>query len=216
MRFVCTWLGTFFGYQGAESQKMKKFYLYPLWIRLWHWTNALLFIILMISGASLHYGNNFLAFETAILVHNTAGIMLTIAWLVFFIGNFISDNGKHYRLRFKGMIGRLIKQSHYYAIGIFRGSPHPFHVSADMKFNTLQQLSYIGVMYGLMPILIISGLFFLGYIGNIWVIAMTHLVVAYLLILFMVAHIYIITTGETVFTNLRAMLTGWHKEKDYD
>jgi len=197
---------------------MKQFYLYPLWIRLWHWTNALLFIILIISGTRLHFavGNEFLAFESAILVHNVAGIMLALAWLVFFIGNFVTENGKHYRLRFKGLIGRLIRQSHYYAIGIFRGDPHPFHVSAELKFNTLQQLSYIGVMYGLMPILIASGLFFWGTMGNLWLIAITHLVVAYLLVLFMVAHIYIITTGETVFSNLRAMLTGWHKEKDYE
>ncbi len=206
---------------------MKPLYLYPLWIRLWHWTNVLLFIILIISGASLHYASarDWLAFDTVMLVHNTAGIMLTIAWLVFFIGNFVTENGKHYRIRFKGMIAGLIEQSYYYAIGIFTGKPHPFHVSTEMKFNTLQQLSYIGVMYGLMPVLIISGLLFLfpAYlpdkfmgIGSIWIVAMTHLVVAYLLILFMLTHIYIITTGETIFSNLQAMLTGWHKGKRYE
>jgi thiosulfate reductase cytochrome b subunit len=206
---------------------MKQLYLYPLWIRLWHWSNVLLFIILIISGASLHYagGSDWLAFDTAMLVHNTAGIMLTIAWLVFLCGNLVTENGKHYRLRFEGMITRLIEQSHYYAIGIFKGEAHPFHVSAEMKFNTLQQLSYIGIMYGLMPILIISGLWFLfptylpdkfmG-IGSIWIVAMTHLVVAYLLILFMLSHIYIITTGDTIFSNLQAMLTGWHKEKNHE
>jgi len=200
---------------------MKQLYLYPLWIRLWHWTNVLLFLILIMSGASLHFANGFLTFKMAMLVHNLAGIMLIFAWLVFFIGNFIYENGKHYRIKFKGMIGSLIKQSYYYAIGIFRGDAHPFHVSTEMKFNTLQQLSYIGVMYGLMPILIFTGLFFLfpAYlpekllgIDSLWVIAMAHLVVAYLLVVFMLTHIYIITTGETVFSNLRAMITGWHKE----
>lgn len=206
---------------------MKQLYLYPLWIRLWHWTNVLLFIVLIISGASLHFAgdNGFLAFETAMLVHNIAGILLILLWLVFVIGNFVTENGKHYRVQFKGLINRLIKQSYYYAIGIFKGDAHPFQVSTEMKFNSLQQLSYIGVMYGLMPILIISGLFFLfpAYlpdkllgIDSLWVIAMAHLVVAYLLVLFMLAHIYIITTGETVFSNLQAMLTGWHKEKGYD
>jgi thiosulfate reductase cytochrome b subunit len=195
---------------------MKPLYLYPLWIRIWHWTNTLLFIILFISGASLHYasGNTILSFKTAILVHNIAGITLTLAWTLFIIGNFLTENGKHYLIELKGITKRLIKQSHYYAIGIFRGEPHPFHVSPDMKFNTLQQLTYIGVMYGLMPILIASGLFFLftANIGTTWLIAMTHLIVAYLLILFMLTHIYIITTGETIFTNLRAMLTGWHRD----
>jgi thiosulfate reductase cytochrome b subunit len=204
---------------------MKQLYLYPLWIRLWHWTNVLLFIVLIISGTSLHFANGFLTFETAMLVHNLAGIMLILVWLIFVIGNFVSENGKHYRIKFKGLISGLIKQSYYYAIGIFKGDAHPFHVSTEMKFNSLQQLSYIGVMYGLMPILILTGLFFLfpAYlpekllgIDSFWVIAIAHLVVAYLLILFMVVHIYIITTGETVFSNLQAMLTGWHKEKGYE
>jgi thiosulfate reductase cytochrome b subunit len=207
---------------------MKSLYLYPFWVRFWHWTNALLFVILIISGASLHFAgskNGLLTFETAMWLHNITGILLTIGWLVFVIGNLITNNGKHYRLQLKGMISRLIQQSLYYAIGIFRGDAHPFHVSSAMKFNTLQQLTYLAVMYGLMPILIMSGWFFLFSgslpaqimgIGSIWLVAMTHLAVAYLLILFMLTHIYIITTGETIFTNLRAMLTGWHKEKSYD
>jgi thiosulfate reductase cytochrome b subunit len=201
---------------------MKSLYLYPLWIRLWHWTNALLFVILILSGASLHFagGSGLFAFETAMSIHNIAGILLTCLWIFFIIGNLITDNGKHYRIRLKGMINRLIQQSLYYAIGIFRGDAHPFHVSNDMKFNTLQQLTYLGIMYGLMPILILSGWLFLfsGYlpeqlfgIGSIWIVAMTHLVVAYLLVLFMISHIYIITTGETIFSNLQAMVTGWHK-----
>lgn len=203
---------------------MKQLYLYPLWVRLWHWTNALLFVILIISGASLHYasGTSWLAFDTAIFIHNTAGIILTVAWLIFVFGNLLTNNGKHYRVKLKGIVSRLIQQSHYYAIGIFRGDAHPFHASFEMKFNTLQQLTYLGVMYGLMPILIASGLFFLfpGYlpekimgIGSVWIIAITHLAVAFLLVLFMLTHIYIITTGETIFSNLRAMLTGWHQEK---
>lgn len=202
---------------------MTQIYLYPIWTRLWHWTNALLFIILIGSGASLHYGTDILAFDTMILIHNTAGIMLTIAWVIFLLGNLITDNSKHYRIQLKGLITRLMQQSYYYGIGIFKGDAHPFHVSAEMKFNTLQQLTYIGVMYGLMPILIISGLLFLfptylpdqfmG-IGSIWIVAITHLIIAYLMVIFILSHIYIITTGETVFSNLQAMITGWHKGKD--
>ena len=204
---------------------MKSLYLYPLWIRFWHWTNALLFVILIISGTSLHFASNnngLFTFETAMWLHNLAGICLTLAWVVFVLGNVFTHNGKHYRLQLKGIVNRLIQQSLYYAIGIFRGDAHPFHVSNEMKFNTLQQLTYLGVMYGLMPLLILSGWFFLFAgslpaqimgIGSIWIVAITHLIVAYLLVLFMLSHIYIITTGETIFTNLRAMLTGWHKER---
>jgi thiosulfate reductase cytochrome b subunit len=76
-------------------------------------------------------------------------------------------------------------------------------------------------MYGLMPALIISGWAFLFSVylpetlfgvGSLWVVAMAHVVTSYLLALFLLVHIYIITTGETVFSNLRAMVTGWHRE----
>jgi thiosulfate reductase cytochrome b subunit len=40
---------------------------------------------------------------------------------------------------------------------------------------------------------------------------MIHLSPAWLLVFFLLVHVYIITTGETLGTNLRAMLTGWHR-----
>jgi thiosulfate reductase cytochrome b subunit len=206
---------------------MKSLYLFPLWVRLWHWTNALLFIILIVSGASLHFasGDGLFAFDTAMWIHNTAGILLTLAWFGFVIGNLFSDNGKHYRIQFNGIFRRIMEQSFYYAVGIFRGDTPPFQMSMAMKFNTLQQLTYIGVVYGLMPLLILSGGLFLFVsdlpaqmfgIGSIWLIAMSHLIVAYLLVLFLLSHIYIITTGDTIFSHLRAMLTGWHQEAEHD
>ena len=33
----------------------KRIYLYPIWIRLWHALNALMFLVLIITGISLHY-----------------------------------------------------------------------------------------------------------------------------------------------------------------
>ncbi|MBK1719596.1 cytochrome b/b6 domain-containing protein [Thiocystis violacea] len=203
---------------------MKALYLYPGWLRIWHWVNALLFILLMVSGASMHYAGTpwLLAFETAVPIHNAAGILLTLGWIAFVIGNVRTDNGRYYRLRWRGLAGRLIEQSLYYARGIFRDAPHPFHVTAEAKFNTLQQLSYLGVMYGLMPLLILSGWSFLFSvylpetlfgIGAVWVVAMTHLATSYALVLFVLVHLYIITTGETVLTNPLAMITGWHRER---
>lgn len=201
---------------------MTSLYLYPLWLRLWHWTNALLFLALILSGVSMHYSGTewLMPFATARVVHNTAGILLTIAWVGFILANALGGNGRHYRIRWRGLVGRLIAQTRYYLVGIFRGEPHPFHATESMKFNTLQQLSYLGVMYGLMPLLIVSGWAFLYSvylpetilgIGGVWVAALTHVVVSYLLVLFLLVHLYIITTGETVFANLRAMISGWHR-----
>lgn len=202
---------------------MKALYLYPLWVRLWHWVNALLFLTLIYTGASMHFseGNWLMPFKLAVRVHNISGILLTLAWIGFIIGNLVTDNGRHYLIRWRGLIRHLIAQVHYYTYGIFHNEPHPFHVSAELKFNVLQQLSYLGVMYGLMPVLILSGWSFLFSpylpenlfsIPSTWAVAMTHLTVAYLLVLFLLVHLYVITTGETLTTNLKAMLTGWHRE----
>ena len=202
---------------------MTAHYLYPAWLRLWHWANAILFLLLIASGVSMHFAGPdwLIPFATARVIHNTTGILLTIGWIGFIVANARTSNGHHYRLQFRGLITRLVAQTRYYLVGIFRREPHPFHVSETMKFNVLQQLTYLSVMYALMPLLIISGWAFLYSvylpetafgIGSIWIIAMTHVVVSYLLALFLLVHLYIITTGETVFANLRAMITGWHRD----
>ena len=200
---------------------MTALYLYPLWLRIWHWTNAALFLVLLATGLSMHYSNAgwLLPFETAVPVHNAAGILLTLSWVVFVAGNLFGDNGRHYRVQLSDLTGRLWRQVVYYGYGIFVNAPHPFQVSADMKLNPLQKLSYLGAMALLMPLLILSGWGFLFAphlpetlfgIGAIWIVAMLHLTVSWLLALFLLVHLYIITTGDTLWSNLRAMLTGWH------
>ncbi len=205
---------------------MKTLYLYPLWLRAWHWGNALLILVLMVSGASMHFAGTpwLLEFKTAVLTHNTAGILLSLGWIGFVIGNALTDNQRHYRLEWRGLISRLVAQLHYYGVGIFRNEPHPFQVSEGMKFNVLQQLTYIKFMYVIFPLLIVSGWAFLYVvylpqslfgINTTWLVAMMHLTLAYFMVLFLVIHVYIITTGETVVTNLRAMLSGWHREREH-
>lgn len=202
-------------------------YLYPVWLRLWHWINAMLFLTLIVTGVSMHYSDAgwLLPFETAMPLHNAAGILLTLGWIGFVIGNIKSGNARHYRLNWRTLPRDLWQQTRYYAYGIFVNEPHPFHVTAEHKLNALQTLSYLGAMYGLMPLLILSGWGFLlahflpqtlfG-IGSIWVVAMLHLASSWLLAIFLLVHLYIITTGETVLTNLKAMLNGWHREPSND
>jgi thiosulfate reductase cytochrome b subunit len=204
---------------------MKALYLYSGWVRAWHWLNALLFLTLMLTGASMHFSGSrwLIPFETARPLHNIAGVLLGFGWVWFVVANWRSDNRRHYRIRLRGLLGRLWEQSRYYAVGIFRNDPHPFHPTESEKLNELQKLTYIGVMYGLMPILFASGFAFLLVpylpatllgIGSVWVVAMVHLTVAYLLALFLVTHLYVITTGDTVLANLKAMITGWHVERE--
>jgi hypothetical protein len=67
------------------------------------------------------------------------------------------------------------------ALGIFKGEPHPNHASPKHKFNSLQHVTYIGVMYVMYPLLLLSGVALLfpdvvtrgilGYPGVFWVAA---------------------------------------------
>lgn len=205
---------------------MKKFYLYPLWLRIWHWFNVLLFLILILSGISLHYsdsGSLFVPFQIAMSAHNIAGALLTLIYIFYLIYNIFTGNIKYYIPTFKGLIKKIIKQVKFYLMGIFNRDKHPFHQDDKQKFNPMQQLSYIGVMFVLMPIIIVSGWLlmfpefapteFFG-MGGIWPMAILHIIVGFFLSLFMFVHIYLGTTGKTVGELYKSMITGWHLSEE--
>lgn len=206
---------------------MTKEYLYPVWLRIWHWFNALLFVVLILTGISMHYSNSnelFISFELSMIIHNTAGVILSLNYLAFLIFNMISGNYKHYIPVLKGLFNRLIIQAKYYAGGIFRGEEHPYESSSKNKFNPLQQLTYIGIMYFFMPVIVITGILLmfpelapdkiLG-MGGVWPMAILHLASGFFLTLFMIGHIYLATTGETVTANFKAMVDGWHRHSSH-
>lgn len=197
-------------------------FFYPVWLRIWHWTNAFFFFVLIATGVSMHFSSlqhPVIPFETARFFHNTAGILLSINYLYFVIANFISGNYKQYIPVWKNLIARLYVQARYYLYDMFRGKDHPFRISHKRKFNPLQQLAYVLVMYYMMPLAIISGLmlFFpeaapeqvLG-AGGIWPIAVFHITLSYLLTFFMFVHVYLATHGETLTENFHGMITGYH------
>ncbi|MCA0188695.1 MAG: cytochrome b/b6 domain-containing protein, partial [Proteobacteria bacterium] len=57
----------------------KRVFMLPLWIRLWHWSNALAIIMLAVTGISLHFSDPALPlveFSLAARIHNVAGVIL--------------------------------------------------------------------------------------------------------------------------------------------
>lgn len=201
---------------------MKKVLLYPLWLRIWHWFNAILFMILILSGISMHYSATnelFLDFDIAMYTHNIAGVILSIIFVFYVIFNIASGNYKHYIPMMKGIFERLIKQGTYYVYGVFKGHEHPYHTTEKLKFNPLQQLTYFSIMFFLMPVIIISGILLMfpelapanvmG-MGGVWPMAILHIVVGFFLSLFMFGHIYLATHGETLTTNFKSMIDGYH------
>jgi thiosulfate reductase cytochrome b subunit len=48
-------------------------------------------------------------------------------------------------------------------------------------------------------------------IESLEIIAIVHTIAAFLLLSFIITHLYLITTGEKITTNLKAMLTGYEE-----
>jgi thiosulfate reductase cytochrome b subunit len=203
-----------------------KIYLYPVWIRLWHVLNALMFLLLIFSGICLHFsGGEFklISFNVAVGMHNTAAIIVTLNYGIFVVGNIITDNGKFYRKWRKNLVTNLVKQFWFYAVGIFQKKDHPFPITEKQKFNPLQKFAYVIVMYFGMPLLILSGiaLMFPDFIAyNVFNISglvfydVLHIVVGFVLSLFLLIHIYTCTLGDKPGTLFKSMIYGYHEEHE--
>ncbi|HMM11683.1 MAG TPA: cytochrome b/b6 domain-containing protein [Bacteroidales bacterium] len=201
----------------------ERLYLYPLWLRLWHAINALMFLVLIATGISMQYSNPdapLIRFDLAVSYHNIAGVIVSINYLIFLAGNLATGNGRHYRIMFEGFFKRLIQQMDYYLRGHFKKEKAPFPVTSERKFNPLQQATYVGTMYLLVPLIIITGLALLfpetianriGNFSGIYLTALLHATVGFLLSLFLVIHLYFCTMGATPLSNFKGMASGWHE-----
>lgn len=114
------------------TSENNKIYLYPLWLRIWHGINALGIILLIITGIRLQYSDLRLLsmdFGTAVQMHNISGVVVTLNYFVFIIGNLVTPNKKYYRIKPKGLVKRVRKQANYYLSGLFKGEEAPFPIS---------------------------------------------------------------------------------------
>ncbi len=200
----------------------ERLYLYPVWVRLWHWTNAILCLLLIVSGVSLQYSNPeypIIRFDIAVSMHNIAGILLTLSYFVFVIGNLTTSNGRYYKTQLNGLFESLKKQFIYYTIGIFTHAEKPYPVTKDRKFNPLQKVSYLAAMYFFLPLIFITGwglLFPETNLTNVFGISGLHLtallhgIIGFFISVFMFVHIYFCTIGTTTLSNFKSMFNGWH------
>lgn len=202
----------------------EKLYLYPQWIRVWHGLNAILCLTLILTGLSMQYSNPdtifIIRFDIAVNLHNISGVMLSLSYFLFIIGNMIRPNGKHYKIIIKGFLNDLFKQFIYYAFGLFKGEKAPFPITKESKFNPLQKFTYIILMYFLVPLVIISGwvLIFPDFIQNnvfgkdsIHLFDLFHLITGFVISIFMIIHVYFCTLGKTALSNFKSIINGYHE-----
>lgn len=157
-------------------------------------------------------------YQFRVSLHEISGIILTVSYLGFFLGNIFTPNGRHYRIRLKGATGRIMKQAYYYLGGRFRGEEMPFPADNDNKFNPLQKMSYAGTMYLIVPLLIITGWIMMfiestnelspGF--NIHSFSdILHIVLAIVISLFLLLHLALTIAGR----DLRSIITGWKENR---
>ena len=201
---------------------MNQVYIYSGFERFWHWTQASLIMFLALTGFEVHGSFEIFGFEKAAQFHRIASWML-IGLIVFAIfWHFTTGEWRQYI----PTTDKLKDQVLYYLVGIFKGEPHPTAKTKLRKLNPLQRLVYLFFKLLLIPLTVISGIFYLLYKtidqNNLVVIedyplesiAFWHTLGAILLMVFLVVHVYMTTTGETPTSNINAMLTGYEDLSD--
>jgi len=199
----------------------EKIYFYPLWLRIWHGFNALGIITLIFTGILMQSSNQSTGIDFKLLInlHNLAGVIVTISYFVFFIGNIVSGNGRYYLIKLKGFFSRPVKQAYYYAWGMFHGMKAPFPLTEKRKFNPLQKYIYVFVMYLVLPGVIITGfaLLFpeviideLYGISGVFLTAVFHSALGFFISIFLIIHLYVASIGKSPLDNFKGIINGWH------
>ncbi len=198
---------------------MKRVYIYDKFNRVWHWGQAFLIIFLAITGFEINGSFEFFGFETAVRWHNVAAIALVILVALAIFWHFTTGVWRHYVPTIKN----IREQVKYYTWGIFNNDPHPVKKTELSKLNPLQRIVYFGLKILVIPVMIISGILYLLYrypqkgtmmslgTDNLEAIALFHTAGAFALIAFIIVHLYLISTGHTITSNLKAMITGYEE-----
>lgn len=204
---------------------MRRVYLYSLYERIWHWLQALATIGLLVTGVELHWPGavRLLDFPVAVTIHEILGfVLLGNAFLALFY-HLTTGEIRQYIPEPRDFATLAVKQARYYLRGIFRGDPHPIQRSPHRKLNPLQEVTYLVILNVLLPLQMFSGLLMWGAerwpgvvsaIGGLPALARVHTLGAWLFAAFLIAHVYLTTTGSTPLALIRAMIVGWEQIED--
>lgn len=198
----------------------ERIFLYKRYERFWHWSQALLIMVMLVTGFEVHGSYHLLGFRMAVRTHTLAAWALLTLWAFTIFWQFTTGEWRQY-LPTLEKIGSMAR---YYAIGIFTGAEHPYHKTAAKKHNPLQRLTYMVLLAVVSPLIWGSGLLYLfrafwPKLGlNAWLtlesVAWAHTAGAFLMLCFVIVHVYLTTTGHTVFAHIKTMITGWEEVPD--
>jgi thiosulfate reductase cytochrome b subunit len=193
----------------------QRIYLFTRFERFWHWLQAALIISLILTGLEIHGTISLLGYDQAVRLHNFLGLTWVVLFCFILFWAFTTGEWRQYTPTSR----KLFAMARYYAVGMLKGESKPVEKSPGAKHNPLQRLAYLGIVTLLLPVQMVSGLLYYTY--NQWAafgldgyldlgaVAHVHTAFFFLLLAFLVSHVYLATLGQTLFSMVKTMITGW-------
>jgi thiosulfate reductase cytochrome b subunit len=189
---------------------------------MWHWLQAAAILLLMATGLVIHNPDAFgvLSFSAAVGVHNVLGFLLMANAFLGMFYYITTGIIRHYVPEPREFVSLSMRQAMFYLRGIFRGDPHPLERTDERRLNPLQQATYLVILNVLLPLQLVTGLLMwsgqrwpstVAAVGGLPTLSMWHTFGAWLFGTFVVAHVYLTTTGSTPLAHIKAMIWGYEE-----
>lgn len=202
---------------------MRRVVLYERFERFWHWSQACLILLLMVTGLEIRgLGPRLFGFERAVSLHNLLAVALLVL-IVFAVFWHVTTGEWRQYVPTRRFLREMVA---FYLTGIFRGAPHPVKKHRMAKLNPLQRLAYLGFKVLIIPVQVTTGALYFFYpnlhkavhLGPsaLGLVAALHVLTAFGLMAFLIGHVYLTTTGHTPLANLKAMIRGWEDLPEED
>ena len=196
---------------------MARVYIFKRFERFWHWSQAGLIVLLLVTGFEIHGTYKLLGWAQAVRVHTAAAWTLIVLWMFAIFWHCTTGEWRQYIPTTRNVLAMV----DYYVFGIFTHAPHPHRATPLTKHNPLQRLAYLLVKLVINPLIWVSGFAYLYYnelaasgiplLGELTLrmTALTHTAAAFMMLAFLIAHAYLATAGHTPLAHIKAMITGW-------
>ena len=188
--------------------------------RFWHWTQAVLIILLMATGFEVQGSYTLFGYKDASELHRLLAWLLIGLWAFAIFWHITTGEWRQYI----PTSDKLVAVVKYYTLGIYHPSvEHPFKKTRLSKHNPLQRLAYLFFKLGISPLIWVTGLLYMFYndwsdLGVGWmslaVVASLHLIAAFMMLIFFIAHVYMGFTAKPITHYIKAMITGYEEVEE--
>lgn len=208
--------------QANGPKRTERIFMYQAYERFWHWLQTVAIIILLFTGLIIHRPDIFgaFSFDSMVIIHNVIAAILAVNAILALFYHLSTETIRRYIPHPHGFFDDTFKQLVYYTRGIFDGGRHPFEKTPGKRLNPLQQATYFMILHVLLPLQGLTGILMWGVqkwpnaahlFGGLPFLAPFHSLVAWTFASFIVAHVYLTTTGATPLEAMRGMVTGYEE-----